>query len=220
MCCRDLQQPLTELRIVEPAVVEQHNRWPRDRCSAGHPVQHWRAGAEMVEGDIGASKVTGEKWNFVVGPGAALFERLREMPVKLGSIAHIFVGLQTSADTVFLFKQSQHQDADTIIVNSKSLGSLTELEARLLKPVVRSGSIGRFWATPTALVLIPYESVNGEAKLIPQSRMIGEYPKTWQYLAANKRLLSERERGKFRGTGWYQLYPKNLDVWEQPKILV
>ena len=21
-------------------------------------------------------------------------------------------------------------------------------------------------------------------------------------------------------TGWYQLYPKNLDVWEQPKIML
>jgi hypothetical protein len=32
--------------------------------------------------------------------------------------------------------------------------------------------------------------------------------------------LSGREHGKFRDTGWYQLYPKNLDVWEQPKIML
>ena len=47
-----------------------------------------------------------------------------------------------------------------------------------------------------------------------------DFPKTWKYLVANKKLLSGREHGKFRDTGWYQLYPKNLDVWEQPKIML
>ncbi|MCK4641072.1 MAG: restriction endonuclease subunit M, partial [Candidatus Marinimicrobia bacterium] len=36
----------------------------------------------------------------------------------------------------------------------------------------------------------------------------------------NKRLLSEREHGKFKDIGWYQLYPKNLDTWEKPKIML
>jgi hypothetical protein len=46
------------------------------------------------------------------------------------------------------------------------------------------------------------------------------YPKAWAYLHRNMPILAEREHGKFRATGWYQLYPKNLDLWEQPKILV
>jgi hypothetical protein len=46
------------------------------------------------------------------------------------------------------------------------------------------------------------------------------YPKTWGYLLETKELLANREHGKFKATGWYQLYPKNLDFWEQPKILV
>jgi hypothetical protein len=32
--------------------------------------------------------------------------------------------------------------------------------------------------------------------------------------------LEEREHGKFAASGWYQLYPKNLDQWEQPKIML
>jgi hypothetical protein len=39
-------------------------------------------------------------------------------------------------------------------------------------------------------------------------------------LEANRTLLSAREHGKFVSSGWYQLYPKNLDVWEQPKIML
>ena len=32
--------------------------------------------------------------------------------------------------------------------------------------------------------------------------------------------LTEREKGRFAGDGWYQLYPKNLDMWEEPKLLL
>jgi arylsulfatase A-like enzyme len=39
-------------------------------------------------------------------------------------------------------------------------------------------------------------------------------------LVENKKLLSDREHGKFKDAGWYQLYPKNLDTWEQPKIML
>ena len=164
--------------------------------------------------------MTGKEWNFVVGPGAALFERLSEMPVKLGDIAHIFVGLQTSADTVFLFKEHEKTSDDTTRVYSKQLGEYVELESGLLKPVVRSGSIGRFWANPTVLVLFPYKSVSGKFRLVPEDGMKRDFPKTWGYLVATKKLLSEREHGKFKAAGWYQLYPKNLDVWEQPKIML
>ena len=47
-----------------------------------------------------------------------------------------------------------------------------------------------------------------------------KFPKAWSYLLENKSLLSGREHGKFKATGWYQLYPKNLDYWEQPKIMM
>ena len=70
-------------------------------------------------GTIPAANVSAAEWNFTVGQGAALFERLRQMPVKLGEIAHIFVGLQTSADTVFLFKDTPKLSKEHTKVYSK-----------------------------------------------------------------------------------------------------
>jgi len=185
-----------------------------------HDLNAWRIIGEAVEGEVDSKKVTEKEWNFVVGSGAQLFERLEEMQTKLGGIAAIFVGLQTSADTVFLFKEHEKTGIETTMVHSKQLGQHIELESSLLKPVVRSGNIGRFWAKPTALVLFPYEQVNKKFQLIPESKMKRNFPKTWDYLVTNKKLLSGREHGKFRDTGWYQLYPKNLDVWEQNKIML
>ncbi|MBI3153553.1 MAG: Eco57I restriction-modification methylase domain-containing protein [Chloroflexi bacterium] len=173
-----------------------------------------------VSGRIPAVNVTAAEWNFTVGEGAGLFEKLSQMPVKLGDVASIFVGLQTSADTVFLFKDTPQSKKPTISVNSKELDKTVVIETGLLKPVIRSGEIGRYWANPSALVIFPYETSNSKSKLISETQLKSNFPKTWDYLVENKKLLSDREHGKFKDTGWYQLYPKNLDTWEQPKIML
>jgi len=145
---------------------------------------------------------------------------LSHMPTKLGDVANIFVGLQTSADTVFLFKDVPSLKGTCALVYSKELRETLPIETALLKPVVRSGSIGRYFARATAAVLFPYSITGGKPVLIPEDVMRREFPNAWKYLLRNKALLSEREHRKFKASGWYQLYPKNLDLWEQPKILV
>jgi type I restriction-modification system DNA methylase subunit len=184
-------------------------------------LKEWRASqTSEVSGMIKAASVTSAEWNFTVGKSAGLFEKLSQMPKKLGDIAYIFVGLQTSADTVFLFKDTQQNNLSKIKVRSKELDQVIEIETGLLKPVVRSGEIGRYWANPSALVLFPYETKNLKSKLKTENDIKRDFPDTWNYLVSNKKLLSEREHGKFKDIGWYQLYPKNLDTWEQPKIML
>ncbi|NHZ71892.1 MAG: hypothetical protein GWP17_02250 [Aquificales bacterium] len=183
-------------------------------------LEKWRDLGAGQSGSIKESEATGKEWNFIVGEGANLYHRLVRMPVKFGDLANMFVGLQTSADTVFLFKDVVISNEKTTTVFSKQLKKEVEIESELLKPVVRSGKIGRYWANSTALVLFPYKLQKGAAVLLSESEMETVYPNAWQYLTANKTLLSQRERGKFAKTGWYQLYPKNLTLWEQPKIMM
>jgi type I restriction-modification system DNA methylase subunit len=181
----------------------------------------WQDGQAGDEGMIAASRITPDEWNFTIGEHAGLFERLSAMSVKLGDIAFIFVGLQTSADTVFLFKDSRKGIGNLTQLESKELSTTVEVETELLKTVIRSGCINRYSAIPTALVLFPYEfDSTGKFRLIPEDRMKQSYPQAWSYLSSNKKLLATREHGKFAKTGWYQLYPKNLDLWEQPKIML
>jgi hypothetical protein len=182
-------------------------------------LQEWEEGCRVDAGEIPAIQVTCKEWNFSIGAQGRLFEKLSRMPVRLGDVADLFVGLQTSADTIFLFKDS-HLSPKTTTVSSKELGRKVELENGLLKVVVRSGKIGRFWAEPSALVLFPYVKNSGKFGLIQEGDLRKKYPKTWEYLNASRRLLTEREHGKFASSGWYQLYPKNLDCWEKPKILL
>lgn len=182
-------------------------------------LEKWCFDEESSQDYVNSTKVTESEWNFIIGNEAPIFDKLNSMPVKFGDITKIFVGLQTSADTILLFKDTLKQ-SEVTTVKSKELSKDVELESDLLKPVVRSGNIGRYWASPTALVLFPYEKIENGFKLISEKNLKNKYPKTFSYLLSNKKDLSGRERGKFKDTGWYQLYPKNLDLWEQPKIMV
>ncbi|NAT10391.1 restriction endonuclease subunit M [ANME-1 cluster archaeon AG-394-G06] len=182
----------------------------------------WRISGDATDGKIHAEKVSGSEWNFVVGPEASLFERMSEMPIKLGDVAmRMFQGSITSADTVYLFKEYKNENEDIVDVWSKELNAWIKIERPLLKPVVRSGNISRYSANPTALVLFPYEVQECTARLYTPTEMREQYPRAWAYLNQNKRLLEEREKGKFKDQQWYRFgRTQNLGMWEQPKLLI
>jgi len=186
-------------------------------------LQTWRTGEPQIHGEVQATVVTAEEWNFAVGKGAALFEKLRKMPVKLRDVAEgMFVGQQTSADTVYLFKEYRAGKKKGVTeVFSKELNEWVSIEASILKPVVRSGSVGRYWATTTAYVLFPYLVSNNRAILLSKAEMQKSYPLAWAYLELNKKLLESREKDAFKDAQWYRFgRTQNLGMWEQPKLLV
>ena len=69
---------------------------------------------------IPADRATAAEWNFTVGAGAALFEKLRAMPVKLGDVANLFVRhCRRDADEVFILEEVR-QENDKVSVSVKS----------------------------------------------------------------------------------------------------
>ncbi len=183
----------------------------------------WRDSGKAMQGGISASKAGASEWNFTVGKGGALFDKLQAMPVKLGDVAaRIYQGPITSADTVFLFEQfRQGKKKNTTEVFSKELGEWVSLESSILKAVVRSGSIHRYSAQARAVVLFPYEVKDCHARLFDADEMRRHFPLVWGYLTRNKKLLESREGGKFKDAEWYRFgRTQNLGMWEQPKLLV
>jgi len=182
----------------------------------------WRATGEGTEGKVSATKAKASEWNFVVGKGAGLFEKLHGMPVKLGQVAcRMYQGPITSADTVYLFKDFESRQDGLMAVFSKQLDQWVTIEPGILKRVIRSGCSGRFFAQTTALVLFPYEVKDRAARLFTKGEMESNYPLAWEYLGRNRRLLEHREKGKFKDSEWYRFgRNQNLAMWEEPKLLV
>ena len=134
----------------------------------------------------------------------------------------IFQGVVTSADPVYILEFREHRQNVTILY-SRALDREVELETNAVRPLLKGSEIRRYTLPPARHRLVwPYGVVPGRgARLLGPEEYEREFPRTWGYLRANERTLRARERGKMDRPDWYAfVYPKNLDQFERPKILV
>jgi hypothetical protein len=180
-------------------------------------LESWRQMSTGTEGTIPAMEITSAEWNFTVGRGADLFEKLRRMPVKLGNVADIFVGLQTSADDVFIMNIVEENE-NTITLHSKAFGGDWTFEKGLLFPLVSGTDVQRYRELPERqYILFPYEVSRTTVSLIEFSRITERYPQTAAYLAANKKRLEGREKGRFKDVQWHR-FGRNQNIGIQNKV--
>jgi type I restriction-modification system DNA methylase subunit len=174
-----------------------------------------------VSGVISASRATTAEWNFTVGKGAALFEKLSKMPVKLGDVAELFVGLQTDADDVYILEEVR-QEKNKVLCYSKYTEKEHWLEDEHLKPFLKGSlNIRRYYFSDVNKRLIfPYVTIENKSVLIDPKTYQQNYPLTWSYLEECKPRLSARNKGRM-GKDWYgYVYKKNHTRFKNPKLLV
>ena len=181
----------------------------------------WRATGKATESIIPVNSITSAEWNFAVGKSVEIFERLSKMSVKLGDIAHTFVGTQTSADDVFVLDNCR-QVKKQVVGMSRSLGQEVKVEAACTVPFLRGKEIRRYQPLETeARLICPYEISKEECQLLSLSEMGKRFPLALAYLEVNKLVLAERERGRLSGQNWYAFaYPKSMTLFQIPKIVV
>jgi type I restriction-modification system DNA methylase subunit len=181
----------------------------------------WREDRTSLRGIIKSVNVTANEWNFTVGEGSELFEKLNSMPFKLGDIADIFVGLQTSADDIFIL-DFVSETKDLLRLRSKALGGEFDFEKNLLFPIISGVDVKRYGNLPERqYVLFPYEVKNEIAVLLSLKQINNNSPLTANYLQQNKNRLENREKGKFKGEGWHRLgRSQNLGIQNRSKISV
>ena len=181
----------------------------------------WLQTFKGTEGSFPIKAVTAEEWNFAVGPGADIFNRLKTIQMKLEDVTtRIFQGIKTSADKVYVVEEVA-RTKKAIRIFSEQTGEEHELESDLLHRLIKGGDSKAFHlATTNRLILFPYvRSENDKRVLIPASTLKKRYPLTWVYLKTNQRYLEQREDGRMKHEGWYgYIYPKALDVMPLPKL--
>jgi hypothetical protein len=184
-------------------------------------LEAWQKTGQGTEGTIPSANITAAEWNFTVGRGADLFEKLRRMPLKLGDVADIFVGLQTSADDVFIMSLVE-ESGNTLKLHSKAMGEDWTFEKNLLFPLVSGTDVQRYQELPDRqYILFPYEVSGTTVSLIGFSRLAEQCPQTAAYLSANRKRLEGREKGKAKGSKWYgYIYLKNMVRQGTSKICI
>ncbi|MBI2909751.1 MAG: N-6 DNA methylase [Chloroflexi bacterium] len=154
--------------------------------------------------------------------GDPLTDKLFAKAVPLREVADkTFVGLQTSADKVYVLDRLGEKDG-LLTVRSSQTRSRYELEGALLKPLLSGQNTHRYSSPATGqLLLFPYDVRDGKAALIGPEEFENMYPRCWAYLNENRQVLEEREGGKMRREQWYAyVYPKNLALHDLAKLAI
>ncbi|MBI4670876.1 MAG: Eco57I restriction-modification methylase domain-containing protein [Chloroflexi bacterium] len=183
-------------------------------------LDSWRAGEPQTRGEIAAANVSAAEWSFTVGENAALFERLAQMPTKLGDVCSIFVGLQTSADRVYVLEEENVEQGFVNVVDRNNVS--WRLECGILKPFLNDVTVATF-DTPKSRhwLIFPYAIRNGKIEIMSKMAMNDSFPNAWAYLKENMKILKSRESGKGDNPQWYgYLYRKNLTLFDEPKLVV
>ena len=167
------------------------------------------------------SEATLSEWSFNSGPDAGLIERLFSIPVKLADVAHLFVGLQTDADDVYIVELVE-QKSKELVCFSKATEKQHTFEREHLKLLLKGSlNVRRYELdSVTKRLIFPYETVGTSSVLITEKDYKKRFPKTWRYLEENRTRLSKRNKGK-QPDGWYgYIYKKNHTRFGNPKIVV
>jgi hypothetical protein len=181
----------------------------------------WMNTEQGVRAKISAKEIEKAEWNFVVGKGSDLFERLQSIPTKLENVtSRIFQGLKTGADKVYIFEDAT-KTKDGYRVKCRQNDTNYFLDANLLHPLIKGGDSHAFRLThPERMILFPYDKTgDGQATLIPASRLQKDYPNTWNYLKDHREALESRDGGEMVGENWYGYSrAQALDLMPLPKL--
>lgn len=130
----------------------------------------------------------------------------------LGDVAEIQVGIQTSADDVFLFLGPSEDDVPGCVTVKTDAGAKVKIEQAILRRCMKGSAEEQY------CLLFPYDT---RGELFSEAELATRYPQAWRYLLKNRARLEGRESGGFRDATWYRFGRKQgCGACVQPKVLV
>jgi hypothetical protein len=147
-----------------------------------------------------------------------VISKLNRQPYKVEDVfENIFVGMQTSLDSVYVFEGLEN--GNLIEAYNSQYDFNFEIEKELLKPFIKGNEIARYKNLNNKhFVLFPYK-VDGSP--VSEEYIQSILPKTYSYLKKFESEIRGRENGKMDiKNGWYlYVYQKNHQKFPNPKIM-
>jgi hypothetical protein len=191
------------------------------------PLEEWRYGREGIISKLPTSELGEEPWSFGQEAVRSLFARIKgSVAGRLSALASIEVGVQTSADGVYLLHAiSNQKNSITIEWNHRQW----DIEKGILRPCLHDAKLEAFARPePNAWMIFPYEQVTTwkgkrRSRLLQPDEIASRYPNCWEYLNARRAELANRNitGGAAAERQWYQYgRSQSLTKFDQPKIIL
>jgi hypothetical protein len=149
------------------------------------------------------SDYTDSPWVFLSTAASTLFEKIRDNDiVPLKEIADIPVGLQTSADKIYIVSPIEQKE-NSILFEKR--GVTWKIESSILLPCIYDLSFNLFdTLSPNSAIIFPYSISGNQATILSEKDMQHKYPLCWEYLSAYKAELEKRSISGPKDVKWYQ----------------
>lgn len=199
---------------------------PAVRVEHVEALQVWRYGMVGRVASLPSEEFGADAWEFADTATRDLFARVRAAhPTELGHVAEIFVGVQTSADSIYIFS-AQAEAEDTVTLQWD--GRDWPIERGVLRPCMHDAQLFPYSrAQANRWMIFPYHLVKGvnrtEARLIQPDEMEAQFPGCWAYLTARRAELERRSvtGGSERERQFYQFgRSQSLTKFDSPKIIL
>lgn len=142
-------------------------------------------------------------WNFLSDDIVLLLEQVKDKCQPLEEMADIFVGLQTSADTIYIIKAQKEENGLTYFIDCR--GKEKCVETDILKPCIYDVRLEKYAGIePNRRLIFPYHTVKGKPVLYSIDEMKTDFPKTLAYLEEYKEELEKRSVPSRTENNWYQ----------------
>lgn len=190
------------------------------------PLEDWRYGILGVSNDISTTLLTDEPWEFADAETRMLFTRIRNASsMSLGQSAEIFVGLQTSADSIYIFEPTSMTSTTATL---RWDGKEWPIERDITRSCLQDVTIEAFKPpSPNSQMIFPYRldttGTRTKAHLIQPIEMASRFPGCWAYLSARRVELEQRDivGGIAAEKQWYQFgRSQSLVKFDTPKIIL
>jgi hypothetical protein len=177
-----------------------------DRFTVEHvaDLDAWRYGKRQAASIYEAGYITDTRWIFVSPEVMALFDRLRaQSSVQLNDITDIFVGVQTSADPIYIIASTS--ETDNVVTFADTNGVSWTVEKGILRPFLHDVSLRPF-DRPSANkhIIFPYNTTGRKPTLYLPEEIITRYPMCWEYLNSHKDRLMKRSIQGGTADTWYR----------------
>jgi type II restriction/modification system DNA methylase subunit YeeA len=176
--------------------------------------------SSLDESVLASERIGEEPWILLSPAELGAVEKIEECTPLEELSDKIFVGIQTSKDSVYAVDLLEETE-DQVTVSSEETGEKYEFSKEILVPYLKGEDVNRYETPENRKVLIfPYHTSDDGYSLMSPQEIKSKSPRVWDYLLENKSVLEDRDGGSMDGDDWYAYtYPKSLHEHEKQKII-
>lgn len=176
---------------------------PRFSVEHVHDLDSWKRNMREPILYYAETDVSEDPWIFTTPEVQKVFDRIRDQNRNtLSDVADVFVGVQTSADKLYIIKNGVMEGNFLTFTDPQK--RTHSVERSILRPCFYKVKFDAYDSpAPNASMIFPYQIHNGRAALYTVEEMQARFPRCWDYLNLHREQLAQRDLQGAEAEQWY-----------------